>query len=422
MSSPSRRHIWSALLGNLFEHYDTALFGLLSPFLAPLFFSDYDPASALILTYGIIPLGMIARPIGSLAFGWLAAHKGRRTALFLSLLGMAGVSGLIALTPTYAQAGLLAPALLCLGRFLQNFFATGEIVGGAMFVLEHTPEKNHDFMSSLYAVTTVSGILLASAAVSLLSFFNVIELGWRVLYLFGGITALFGTLLRRYLPICNEETKLHPKTSLTTILKTLWEERRTLLVIAMASGFGYATYSMALVLMNGFVPLISDITKTEIMGLNTILLFLDLLALPVFGLLATKFSRTKMMASAAACGALSGIPLFFLLEGATLLTVFFVRICLVIIGVWFSATFSSWSQKLLPESLRYPIISFGYAVGSQVLGSPTAAISLWLYKTTGVVVCASLYWVVLGAVTCLCILRKSAYSSSLYTNASTAVP
>ena len=131
-SSTSRLQIWSAVLGNLFEHYDTALFGLLTPFLAPLFFPDHDPVSALILTYGIIPLGMVARPFGSLIFSYIGNTYGRRNALFLSLFGMGLVSASIAFTPTYFQAGVFAPMLLFLGRLLQNLFASGEIIGGAV--------------------------------------------------------------------------------------------------------------------------------------------------------------------------------------------------------------------------------------------------------------------------------------------------
>ena len=60
----------TACIGNLFQHYDAALFGFLSPFLAPLIFPEKEPITALILTYAMIPLGMLARPIGSLFFGF----------------------------------------------------------------------------------------------------------------------------------------------------------------------------------------------------------------------------------------------------------------------------------------------------------------------------------------------------------------
>src|SRR5215208_4599886 len=102
MRSPiSNLSKWSILLGNLFEHYDNALFSLLSPFLAPLFFPGQDPLTALILTYCIIPLGMIARPIGSLFFGYIGDTRGRKEALVLTLSGMAIVTTLMGFMPTY---------------------------------------------------------------------------------------------------------------------------------------------------------------------------------------------------------------------------------------------------------------------------------------------------------------------------------
>ena len=92
-TSTSRLQLWNACLGNLFEHYDTALLGFLSPFLAPLIFPEKDPMTALILTYAIIPLGMVARPLGSLVFGYIGDVYGRKHALFLTLAGMSLISG-----------------------------------------------------------------------------------------------------------------------------------------------------------------------------------------------------------------------------------------------------------------------------------------------------------------------------------------
>jgi MFS transporter, MHS family, proline/betaine transporter len=396
MCRSSSMQFLSACLGNLFEHYETALFGFLSPFLASFLFPQQDPLIALILTYAMIPLGMLARPLGALVFGYIGDVHGRKQALFLSLSGMAVISGLIALIPSYSQIGILAPVFFCLGRIIQNFFSAGETMGGAIFILENYSEKHHDFLSGLYSASTIGGILLASMGVVFLSSYQMLEEGWRILYLIGCLTAFLGCLIRRCLPSTDDVSSTKSSLPHLSYSKMFWDYRQTLLLIAVCSGFSYATYSMALVLMNGFIPLISSFTKEQMINLNTGLLILDFSALPFFGWLSSKISREKLMISTALIVAISAIPLFVLLRDASFLLVLGIRVCLVLFGVAFFAPFHAWAQKLVSPAYRYSLISFGYALGSQLLGGPTAAVSLWLFKETGNVTSISWYWVALA--------------------------
>lgn len=390
----SNFHLWNACLGNFFEHYDTALFGFLSPFLAPLIFPEKDPMTALILTYAIIPLAMLARPVGSLVFSYIGDVYGKTYALFLTLAGMSFVSGCIALSPTYGQAGILAPVIFCIGRALQNFFAAGETIGGAIFLLENSPERRQDLFSSLYDASTMGGHLLASFGVFLLSTYDFVNPGWRLLYLSGCITALFGCLMRRSSPPIKESIKFSE--SVLKLKNSLWEHRKILFFIMVCSGFGSACYSIALVLMNGLIPLVSIFTKEEIMKINTYLLILDFCALPVFGWVASKISREKLMLLSSLAVALFSIPLCLSLEGASLPHIISVRILFVIFGVAFFAPFHAWAIQLLPRDSRYAVISLGYALGSQLLGSPTAALALWCFKKTGMMASVAWYWMFLS--------------------------
>lgn len=396
---PSKTQLWSACLGNFFEHYDTALFGFLSVFLAPLIFPNEDPITALILTYAMIPLGMLARPLGALVFGRIGDIYGRRYALFLTLGGMSIVSGCIAFSPTYQQAGILAPIIFGLGRILQNFLASGETMGGAIFLLENTSEKRHDILSSLYNTTTIGGLLFASAGVTVFTYYNAIEWGWRALYLIGCLTAFFGFMIRRrsssYEPGIDNSAK-KPLESLSNLINIFWTYRISLLLIAISSGFAYANYSIALILTNGFIPLVSSVTKAEMMSLNTALLIFDLCTLPVFGWIASKISREKVMLGASLAVALSGIPLFMLIPYASFAGIIAIRICFVLFGVAFFAPFHAWAQQLVPSNCRYAIVSLGYAMGSQLFGGPTAALSLWAFQTTERVSSVAWYWVVLA--------------------------
>ena len=392
MITTSHKQLWNACLGNLFEHYDTALFGFLSPFLAPLIFPDKEPIVALILTYAI--MGMLARPLGSLVFGYIGDVYGRKHALFLTLAGISFVSGCIAFTPTYSQAGLLAPIIFCLGRVLQNFLAAGETMGGAIFLLENSSERRHDLFSSLYSASTMGGHLLASLGVFLLGHYNVADPGWRFLYLFGCVTALFGCLIRRSPHTVQPSVKfLH---TVTNLRNALWRYRKPLVYIMITSGFASATYSIALVLMNGFIPLVSTLSKTEVMKINTYLLILDFCALPFFGWVASKVPREKLMLSAALGVVVFAMPLVLALKGASLMGVIGVRMALVIFGVAFFAPFHAWAGQLIPPACRYAVISLGYALGTQALGSPTAAFALWCFQKTGMVSSVAWYWMFLS--------------------------
>ncbi|MBS0623630.1 MAG: MFS transporter [Verrucomicrobia bacterium] len=392
----SQRSFWSTFLGNLFEHYDTALFSLLSPYLAPLIFPNHDPLTALILTYGMIPLGMLARPIGALVFGYIGDVYGRQQALFLTLAGMSLISVIIALSPTYQQIGIWAPIIFCLGRVFQNFLSSGESMGGAVFILEHTQEKKHDLLGSLYSSSTLGGILLASAALSLFSFFWQIEQIWRWFYVLGCSTAIFGCSLRyQQLPKNKERLSFQP----LSFFKGLWMYKKAVLLIAMVAGFSYASYSVALVLTNGFIPLVTNITKIQMLHLNTILLILDFCSLPFFGWLCSKIQREKMMLLASTTIMISSIPLFFLLNQASFCLVIIIRIFFVLLGVAFFAPFHAWAQRLVPAEYRYRVISFGYALGSQVFGGPTSSLSLWFFKNTNRIESIGYYWFVLACLT-----------------------
>lgn len=273
-------------------------------------------------------------------------------------------------------------------------------MGGAIFLLENSPEKKHDFLSSLYSSSTIGGILLASFGVSLMSFYQIEKVGWRFLYLIGCITGLFGLIMRSRIDFKHVESIGTPLSkTCSDFLKAFWTYKKPLLLICFVAGFSYANYMIALVLMNGFIPLISSVTKQEMITLNTSLLVLDFLSLPFFGWLASKISREKIMLISALFVVVSGIPLFQLLENANFIGILIVRILFVLLGVCFYAPFHAWAQQLIPASHRYTLISFGYALGSQVFGGPTAALSLWVFKKTGICSSVSWYWVGLASLT-----------------------
>ena len=417
-------------VGNLLEHYDMALYGFLSPLFATLFFSGEDYLSALMITYAIIPLSMVAKPLGSLFFGYLGDRYSRVYSLSLSLFGVAIATVFIGMLPSYQSAGAAAPILLLTARLVQSFFSSAETMGGGIYLLEnlHT-EKERDIASSFYSTSTIAGILIASSLISLFYLLGITEACWRTLYFFGAVTALMGAILRmqdvKVAPTSGKSFKQKP--NFMAILKEQLNLfvilRREVVMIMVASGFSYACYSMAFVFMTGFAPLVTDVTKEQIALLNTCMLMVDFLALPLMGVVATCLSRTTLMSSAALVAFFAAMPLLILLESASFPLLIGVRIAFVLIGVCFSATLHSWAQSLIPYEHRYTAINFAYAIGSQLFGGTTALISLWLYRQSSVVAAASLYWLILAALAygAICASRQQE-QDSLFPNRAAGAP
>ena len=88
------------------------------------------------------------RPLGAIFLGAYIDKKGRRQGLITTLALMASGTILIAFVPGYATIGLLAPALVLIGRLLQGFSAGVELGGVSVYLSEMATPGNKGFYTS----------------------------------------------------------------------------------------------------------------------------------------------------------------------------------------------------------------------------------------------------------------------------------
>lgn len=388
------------IIGNIIYHFDRSLFNLLIPFLAPLFFPQIDPVYALICMFAIAPLEVFVKPLGALFFGYWGDRIGRRKILSITLIGMAIKTGLMGFLPTYEQIGVFAPVLLAFTRLAISFFAAGETTGGAIFLLEHTKGEKRNLISSLFDASGILGVFLASCSIGLMHAFPDF---WRILFWSGGLIGIIGWMFRK-LP---EDEELHASPSLSCWC-ILWEHKHAVMAIASVAGFSYANYYLITNFMNGFLPLVSSITKVEAISLNSLLLGIDFVLLPLFGIISLKVPKKVLM-----IGAILGMmgcaaPLFLLLQEATLFNVACVRIALTVLGVCLAAPYHAWAYERSPPQHRYLVGAFGTALGAKLLGGPLPAVSLWLYHQTGLIIVPALPLVIIGIFPLVYLMRGKA--------------
>ncbi|MGV3481767.1 MAG: MFS transporter, partial [Sphingobium sp.] len=111
MSIEARRlkSIIGGSAGNLVEWYDWFAYASLAIYFAPAFFPKGNPTAQLLSTAAIFAVGFLMRPLGAWIMGIYGDRHGRKAGLALSVGLMFAGSLIIAIAPTYDQAGALSP-------------------------------------------------------------------------------------------------------------------------------------------------------------------------------------------------------------------------------------------------------------------------------------------------------------------------
>ena len=135
------RILTASLVGTAVEFYDFYVFATATALVfGPMFFPKSSPAAQQISAFMVFGLAFIARPIGAIAFGHFGDRIGRKSTLVASLMLMGVSTFAVALLPSYATAGWIAPLLLCVARFGQGFGLGGEWGGAALLAVEYAPK------------------------------------------------------------------------------------------------------------------------------------------------------------------------------------------------------------------------------------------------------------------------------------------
>ncbi|MBU0751542.1 MAG: MFS transporter [Gammaproteobacteria bacterium] len=177
----------AACFGTFLEWYDFLTFAALAIYFGALFFPPDNPVAALLASLATFGVGMVVRPLGAAIFGSLGDRIGRRK-VFIATIVLMGISTFgVGLLPTYAQVGLLAPALLLLLRLLQGMAMGGEIGGAVVYLTEHAPAQKRGIYTSVLQLMGPLGIMASTFQIVLLqgwlSDAEFRDWGWRVPFL-----------------------------------------------------------------------------------------------------------------------------------------------------------------------------------------------------------------------------------------------
>ncbi|HNP15951.1 MAG TPA: MFS transporter, partial [Terrimesophilobacter sp.] len=180
----ARKVVIASFVGTSLESYDFYVFAYFSAIIsAPLFFPEQDLAAGTILSFLLLAMSYLVRPLGAVIFGHLGDRIGRKRTLLWTIGIMGLATGAIGLLPDFAQLGILAPILLAFLRIVQGLSLGGEWGGSILLATEHASYRRRGFYAALPQLGSPVGTILTGALFLLLTFTlsneDMLAWGWR---------------------------------------------------------------------------------------------------------------------------------------------------------------------------------------------------------------------------------------------------
>ena len=414
-ASPANlRHIvLASVLGTTVEWYDFLIYGVGAALVFnKLFFPSFDPLVGTLAAFGSYAVGFVARPLGGAIFGHFGDRLGRKAMLTSTMIIMGGGTLLIGLLPTYEQIGIFAPVLLIFLRLLQGIGIGGEWGGAVLMVIESGDPKRRGFLGSLVQVGFPLGMVLATivfAAVSKLPEGDFLAWGWRVPFLISFLLVGVGMFVRLKLVETPKfrEIQDHDEVAETPIFDVLRRDWKNFLVAVGLKLTEVAWVYVLTVFVVFYAATRLGLSRSIILDAVLYAALLELITIPLFGILSDKIGRKPMYAAGAILSAFLAFPLFMLLDTKDTLT-FTLTIAVVMSlthGLMFGPQ-AAFLPELFGTKVRYSGASLGCQVSAAISGgfAPLIATALltWDNGTRSI----SLYLVGLAAVTLLAVVAS----------------
>jgi len=372
----------SIILANMLDHFDSNLYGFIAPIMAPLFFPKQEPIVQLILAYSFLATSSITRPAGVVIFGWLATRYNPWTVLRITLIGVGISTFLMGCVPTFSSASYYSALILLTIRIIGGIFAQGEKTIASIYLLESQSNKHAVMTNAWFESSVIIGCAMASWAASSIS-----EHTWRIPFWCGGLLALY-TLFLRYRQK-QPEISLKPTSFMDSVNQK--KSLRSVLFLIFSGGLYYVVYDLSFILMNSFVPLVTDISWETMMCWNTFLLSFDMIIFVPVAYIIWRHDIGLIKQLSALMLALPAIPLFYFMQDASLLYVLLARFWIVIWGIVFSSVLNVCLLKMFPDRHKYLWIGLGTTVGSTLIGRSMSALCLWGWHQTHLSVVPGIY-------------------------------
>jgi MHS family citrate/tricarballylate:H+ symporter-like MFS transporter len=374
--------------GNFLEMFDFFLFGFYATYIAKAFFPAGDEVTGLLYTFTFFWLGALMRPVGAIVLGAYIDRIGRRKGLIVTLAIMALGTVFIAVTPTYASIGIVAPIIVLIGRLLQGFSAGVELGGVSIYLFEIATPGNKGFYTSFQSASQQVAIFIAAiigfAMNAALTSDQIADGGWRIPFFIGCMIVPFIFVLRRSLQETPEflSQKKHPTTA--EIFSSMAANWPIVLLGMLLVVLTTVTFYLITVYTPTFGKSVLKLTAADSLLVTLCVAVTNFIWLPVGGAISDRIGRKPVLLTIAILAFLTAYPaLEWLVASPTFSKMLAVELLFSFyFGVYNGAMVAALSE-LVPVHVRATCFSLAFSLAAALFGTATPLVSTKLIDLTG---------------------------------------
>lgn len=400
------KSVVSSSIGNVLEWYEYTLYAYFATVISSLFFPSNDNFVSMIMTFSTFAVGLAARPVGGLIFGYIGDKFSRKNMLALTMFLMTIPTLCIGLLPTYEQIGIAAPIILIILRILQGLALGGEFGASCTYLYESVPQNKRGFFGTLALTGVGLGLVFSSCTIlaieNIFTEAEVYAYAWRLPFFISVFGACIAFYMRKSLSesTCFAEAKDTGQLLDNPLLEMI--KNHKLQILKLFGVFITTQVSFFVVFIFGKSLMIKFLGySSQLAGKYNLLTVISYtISTVIFGYLSDKINKSTIILTGAIGLFAFAYPFInsLYVGNSPLVILVFSLLMGMFIGMT-EGTLNPLTAESFPTNIRASSVTFCWNFSSVAFGSVAPIISMKLIDMSGNIFSVAYYLMVVCAIT-----------------------